>query len=356
MAEIFSQEEVDALLASAEELERAKKEKSEEKKTNPAGAESSEHLEQREKIKALLHDFYQERQKNMPVHREIMELAEKLKHIFEKVILFDDKFYDLESEVGESVCSGEDLPIRNEVIINWEKQGKKSGWQRINGIISGLQQILDKKGFGKELNEKEEKEISDIIKNIQEIDNKLNENVKKLWEIRKNIAKEIILASPEFSDFKDVELNAVRLSDGLYNLDSFVEAEKILETEEGIKKEILFFKTDDCDIKKALNNLEKKYNITEDELKEIKDFEWSEEEKENLKNLMEDVSDYKIEAEKLKQGLLKSANLKFKNEGADLVKDEFTRAFIRQSYEDYKLPVVHKERVVQEIMNRTFSF
>lgn len=356
MAEILSQEEVNALSESISEgpFKEGKKGEGKEK-TNP-GAESSEYLEQREKVKTLLHDFYQERKKNMPVHREIAELAEKLKHIFEKVVLFFDKFYeDLESKVGENFCSGGDLPNRNEVIINW-KQKEESGWQRINGIITDLQNILDKKGFNKELSEKEEKEISDLIKNIQEIDSKLNENVKKLWEIRKNTAKEIILASPEFSDFKDVELNTVYLNYGLYNLGSFVEAEKILETKEGKSGKVLFFNNDDWEIKEALENLTRKFNITEQELKEIKKLEFGAEHKNSLLGLRKAMETYDIEADKIVEIFCSLEGYEILKNGGENIKREFKEGKARFLYRKAKLPSIHEKRVIQQTMNGTFEF
>lgn len=315
-------------------------------------AESVEHLEERERVIALLHDFYSERQKNMPIHKEIIGLVDDLKNFLETAIYFHKKWFDTtEFRVVDDVIKKE----RCNVGIKFKTKGGKLGAEFGEEIIKNLRIVLN----NVVLEEKEISDLKELINNIKKTESELDLKVDELWEIRKKIAKELILIVPEFANLKDAELIIVDGSKGLYNLGSELSAKRQVQTEteeEETKNRTEFFYLGTGGIKNDLKNLERKYNITEEELKEIKGLKWSEEEKENLKNLMEDVGEYRAEAEKLKEGLLRSANLKFKEGGANLVKDEFARAFIRQSYEDYKLPVLHKERVVQEIMNGTFSF
>lgn len=314
-------------------------------------AETLEHLEERERVLTLLHDFYQERQKNMPVHKEIAELVEKLRGLFEKVYPLIDEFYGSESKVGQryNLKTG-----RKEIVREW-KQGEKNGWLDILMIIEQLETVLRGEVFDKEPTKENRIKIEELKKSFENIDVQLNQKVGELWEIRKNIVKELIKIVPEFTKFNDAKLVPSFLNNGLYNLNSSIIAKKTFETKKGDEEKDIHFDLDSFIIESSFQNLMKQYNLTDKELKEIKSLEWSAEEKENLKNLMEDVDEYKAETEKMKQGLLKSKNLKFKTAGADLVKDEFVRAFVRQSYEDYNLPVVHKERVVQEIMNGTFT-
>lgn len=323
------------------------------KKAQMQNSESLENLEERERVLTLLHSFYQERQKDMPVHREIGKLAEKIKSFLEKANVYRDSFYGTKSYVKENDWNPGNK--RNEYLIHFSRENEtEEFWQDpIKTTVPGLKQIILNKA---ELKESEKEEIIALIQNLEKAVLEIDEKVEKLWEIRKNIAKELILTVPEFADFKDAELFRYREGNGLYNLDSAIRAGKIFETEKGKEEKNIYFGLDFFGLMAALKNLEQKFSITEEELKNIKKLEWSAEDKEKLKNLMEDVSDYKAEAEKLKEGLLKSANFKFKERGVDLVKDEFIRAFIRQLYEDYKLPIIHKERVVQEIMNGTFSF
>lgn len=352
MAEILSQEEVNALLESISKGPSKEGKKGEEKEKINPGAESPEYLEQREKVMTLLHNFYQERQKNLPVHREIGELAEKIKSFLEKANVYRDRFFKTKSYVKENDYNPKNQ--RSEYLIYFSKENEtKEYWQDpIENTIPELQKILNQA----EINESEKQELTALIQNLKNAVLEMNEKVGKLWEIRENIAKEFILIFPKFADFKDAKFSMRNQYNGLYNLDSEIWADKIFDTEKGREEKHIYFELNTFLRYDIFRNLEQKFNITEKEWKNIEALEWSGEEKENLKNLMEDVGEYRAEAEKLKEGLLMSANLKFKKEGANLVKDEFMRAFIRQLYEDYKLPIVHKERVVQEIMNGTFSF
>jgi len=313
--------------------------------------EDLEKMEERERVKTVLRDFCQEQQKNMPVHMEIMELAEKLKKLFENANDFFEKYKGKRYGVGKNLFKIEGY---KEISLQWEE---KDGEVRSSGNFKDVNKKLNFILNSKELQtEEEESDIKNLIQEIDATGEKLDEKVKELWRIRENIAKELILIIPEFADFKDGKFKKSISGDLIYGLDKYIKVFKIFETKTGTQEEQIYFNFDDRKIRHGFNNLESKFNITEQELKEIKNLDWSDEEKENLKNLMEDVNEYKTGAEKLKEGLLKSANFKFKDGGADVVKDEFIRAFIRQLYEDYKLPVLHKERVVQEIMTGTFIF
>lgn len=350
MAEILSQEERDALLKtiSAGYSEEEKK-GGEKEKTNP-GAESSEHLEKKERVLTLIHDFYQERQKNMPVHREIIELADNLKNFLEKAIYFGKKYFKTtENRVADDLYSNKERRI---VGIRFMTEGEK-GIEFEESIIENLEMVLN----NVDLKEEEKKNLEELINNIQKTESELDNKVNELWEIRKNTAKEIILASPEFENFKDAELDTAFTDRGLYNLDSCVKAKKELEIEEGRKEKFLFFETDDLRIEKALKNLTEKFNITEQELKEIKGLEWSEEEKIKLKKFRKEVENYKEKSAEIAKSFLETKKtFEFDAQGAENIKIEMTRAFVRGRYKENGLPSVHKTRVVQEIMNGTFKW
>lgn len=368
MAEILSQEEIEALLKTISEgfSEEGKKGDEKKEKTN-LGAESAEYFEQREKIKTLLHDFYQERQKNMPVHREIIDLADKLKGLIEQAALYYAKFYKTQNNIiDKEFFSEENLPDRNEVILKCTEKTEKDVLihkkQSILDIYNNLLRILgdedSNETFDKITVEKKDKiEIKKIIENLKNIETGLNKKVKELWDIRKNIAKELILTIPEFTDFKDAELSTHFENNGLYNLDSQIWADKIFETEKGREEKHIFFELNNPRMKDSLKELEKKYKITEEELNEIEDLKWSGEEKIKLKKLRQEVENYREKSAEIVKSFLEiQKTFKFDAQGAENIRIEIICAFVRGRYIENGLPAVHKTRAVQKIMNNTFKW
>lgn len=326
--------------------------------TNPR-QESVENSTERERVKTLLQDFYQERQKNMPVHREIGELTEKMRALLEKILPYFDKFHNSKNTIDEEYFkSGEpDLPIRKELSFSRINKDGNKEYMAGQVISPNLRDILDK-GFIKKPESRERQEIEELIKNFEDVKNKLNEKIRELWEIRKKIAKELILTIPEFQNWKDAEFEFSAQNEDLYNLGSFIKAEKKFETEGGKKEKSLYFELAEySDGKEIIKELTKMHKITEEELKEIKELKWSGEEKEKLKKFAGKVDKYKLEAEAVKKQFLEiEETFEFDEHDAGLIEYAMTRAFVKRQYTNSGLPKIHKERVVQQIMNGTFKF
>lgn len=353
MAEVLSQKEVDDLLKTIEEGKRGE----EKEKINPAGAESAEFFEQRERVLTLIHDFYQERQKNLPIHKEILSLAENLKGFYEKAIYFNKKWFEsTEDRVVEDLWSKE----RYNIGIRFRQKDGSIEQQRGNTTIDDLIKVLN----NADLEEKEKKELEELIADIQKTENTLDLKVDELWEIRKNIAKELIKNSPEFQNFKDADFQIkkafINIPDYFYDLNTFVAAVKIVESETGAEENSLFFDFGSIRFKDFLENLEQNYNVTEQELNEIKKLDWSGEDRKNLEFFTQDIREWENDDKegllKLENSMLKMQSIKFNKERAERVKREFKEGFVEALYEAYKFPPQHKGRVMQEIMNGTFSF
>lgn len=352
MAQILNEKERKDLEASLEELNQSKE-------TN-LRPESVYNYPERERFKTLLQDFYQERQKNMAVHREIGELTEKIRALMKKILLYFDKFYNGKNTIDEGYFeNGEpDLPSRKELSFSWINENGDKVHTASKYISPSLRNILDE-DFSKKPEPHERQEIEELIKNFDDIQNKLNEKIRELWRIRKGIAHELILTVPELADFKDAEFDILNAIEGLYNLDSCVKVEKKSETEGGTK-EYVFFKLDDYTLVSAIKNLKEKYNFTEEELNKIKELEWSEEDKKKLKFLVEDIYEWENDEEegllKLEKNLLKMKGFKLNNKRINNIKREFKEGFVEMLYEAYNLPPQHKTRVLQKIMTGTFVF
>lgn len=342
MVEILSQEEVDALLKTIGE---------EKEKINPE-QESPEYLEKMEKVKTLLHDFYQERQKNLPVHREIGELADNLKNFLEKAIYFGKKYFKTtEDRVVEDIWNKE----RYNVGIRFITEEGEAGTEYEEVMIKDLEMVLN----NADLDEKEKKELGELIKNIQKTENALDLKVDELWKIRENIARELIKDSSEYKGWKDANFSKggfVNTPNTIYNLDNFLRAEKEIESETGAKIETLFFTEEAVSAKKLLEEMRVNYKITEQELKEIKKLEFGAEYKKSLLGLRKAMETYDIEADKIVEIFCSFEGYEILENGGENIKREFKEGKARYLYRKAKLPSVHEKRVIQQIMNGTFEF
>lgn len=319
--------------------------------------ENLEKLEERERVITLLHDFYQERQKNMPAHKEITELAENLKGLFEKTNDYLKKYGYKRGRVFEEYFNNK-KDYKTLLMRRWEddEKGKSKNAGRFLGTSGSLTTILK----NEDPDEQDRTDIEDLIQEINKTEETLDEKVKELWEIREKITKEF-LNFPEFFRWKNGQFGRYweGIEKKIYDLGGYIYIKNEVETEKGTEQNNLFFIFDtfEGNFEIGINQLKKRLSITEEELKGIKGLEWNAEDKEKLEQLAEETEKYKEKAGQIAESFLGiKETFEFDERSTEIIKDEMLRAFVKARYKEIGLPRVHKARVVQEIMNRTFNF
>lgn len=302
--------------------------------------EQSVSREEKEKAKTLLYHFFQEQRQTSELHQKLQELTAKMREVNKQALPYIKQLTQAQEKDVSNFQVDEDWQFNTksykEIVVCWDNvEGKKRSW------ISPREEL-------KQLREKDQNDtLAEIIANHETTEAQILACKDELWQERKNIVRELLVIG--FLEDK-TQLNPIYTLEqqyrGLYDADGYIMV-KTEFVQDGLKKTNNYLIDEKFDLfSSAINSILTKYNLTQEEIDELKQIPWTPEQKPDVDILLE-VN------QKLKNSLPQTVSQDYaslKPEETEKIADILRQATLRKLYQEFKLPPDWEPRVITEVM------
>lgn len=315
------------------------------------GHEQIENRAERERVLAVLHLWHEMENKNLPLQRELAQASEELGKALPEVIFVVDILLKADGIKGDDmrvsngwVPSGTVEPVH---AIYWkEKNGSERGF---DGRRFGENGILDRDDVQKKFknNPKFLEASSRVKKAVERVLKLRNELVAQreriLQETLTALGYGSLLALPK--KFMNDPENT------LYSIGG----SPWIKFDQELGRDIAGYRVGDglgnFTMKNIFEEAKEKLGITDEEIKQVKEIDWSPEEQEKIQRLKMAVGGYQAELKQVtpKEVAEKGFFYRYTDHEYGLMISLMVTAWARAAYDKLGLPAVHRERILSEL-------